>query len=146
MKKNVRFEACEIEQKHVKTWQNAPFRVVLNVVQDFVLPLDRAASCRRGRHGGRTKSCTTNTVKYKKASNMGCKGPFDARFAASESSRRALPDYVVENSQKRNCSKMACSVFLPQNTGKMLQNTKKNRNQNKEKRKKTNNYRKMKKK
>ena len=67
--------------------------------------------------GGRTKSCTTHPVKYKKASKMRCKGPFDARFEAIETSRRALSDYAIQNAQKRNFSKMACSFFLPQNTG-----------------------------
>ncbi|WP_208093801.1 hypothetical protein, partial [Escherichia coli] len=60
-------------------------------------------------------------VKYKKASKMGCKGPFDARFEASESSRRALSDYAIQNVKKRNFSKMVFSVFLPQKTTKMFQ-------------------------
>ena len=54
---------------------------------------------------------------------MGCKGPFDARFEASESSRRALSDYAIQNTQKRNFPKMVFSVFLPQNTRKRLKNT-----------------------
>ena len=63
---------------------------------------------------------------------MGCMGPFDARFEAYESSRRALSDYAIKNVQKRNFSKMACSAFLLQNNGKKRQKTKKNIKQNKE--------------
>ena len=85
--------------------------------------------------GGRTKSCTTHPVKYKKASKMGCKGPFDARFEAIETSRRALSDYAIQNAQKRNFSKMACSIFLPQNIGKNVQKNKKNINRDKENKK-----------
>ena len=67
---------------------------------------------------------------------MGCKGPFDARFEAIETSRRALSDYAIQNAQKRNFVKMACSIFLPQNTGKKVQKTSnKNKNKNKEKNK-----------
>ena len=67
---------------------------------------------------------------------MGCKGPFDARFEASESSRRALSDYAIQNAKKRNFSKMVFSVFLPQNTGKMFKNRKEKQNEYKEKIKK----------
>ena len=59
--------------------------------------------------------------KYKKASKMGCKGPFDARFETAQSARRALSDYVVKNVQKRNFSKMGCSIFLPPKKLKRLQ-------------------------
>ena len=52
-------------------------------------------------------------LKNKKASNMGCKGPLDARLAAFESSRRALSDYAIQNAKKRNFSKVGCSVCLP---------------------------------
>ena len=44
---------------------------------------------------------------------MGCKGPFDARFETAQSARRALSDYAIQNAQKRNFSKMGCSIFLP---------------------------------
>ena len=63
-------------------------------------------------------------VKYEKASNMECKGPFDARFEASESSRRALSDYAIQNVQTRNFSKTARYILLPQNSGKKFQKTK----------------------
>ena len=51
--------------------------------------------------------------KNKNASKMGCKGPFDARFEAYESSQRALSDQRVQKPQKRNFSKIGCFVFLP---------------------------------
>ena len=44
---------------------------------------------------------------------MGCKGPLDARFEASQPARRALSDYVHQTAQKRNFSKMGCSIVLP---------------------------------
>ena len=55
-----------------------------------------------------------NQSKNKNASKMGCKVPFDARFEAYESSRRALSDYAIKNFLKRNFWTMPCSVFLPQ--------------------------------
>ena len=70
---------------------------------------------------------------------MGCKGPFDARFETAQSARRALSDYAIKNVQKRNFSKMGCSIFLPSKKLKNLleifkisknQKNKKTKNQN----------------
>ena len=78
---------------------------------------------------------------------MGCKGPFDARFEAIETSQRALPDYAIQHAQKRNFSKMACSIFLPQNTGKQIQQKQeKNISKNEEKERTKKKNRRMKKK
>ena len=46
-------------------------------------------------------------------------------------SRRALSDNVVQKAQKRNFSKMACSIFIPQIVEKTFTIPRTNRNKNK---------------